>query len=94
MLWVDLLGEPEHAALTTQALLDAAWDCPELRETDRVEGWFPSRPAFLAPAIESAGLSRAEEPNGLSMLWLGDAIPTADVMRREFYYTMGDSDLF
>jgi hypothetical protein len=60
-----------------------------------LEGWFPSRPAWMVPVLESAGLKAAPEPQSLGVMCVPFRMADATArMRRSLYYTMGDSDLF
>jgi hypothetical protein len=60
-----------------------------------LDGWFPARPVWFDELLDRAGLERAPEPQGLSLMCVPFAMADAeDEMRARLYYTMGDSDLF
>ena len=61
----------------------------------RIEGWFPPRPRWFDRILVELGFRVAEEPNDLSVMCVTFQWPDAvDAMRRELFYSWGDSDLF
>lgn len=62
---------------------------------EKIEAWFPPRPAWFADVLQREGFVSAAEPQDLSLMCvpfvMGDATAR---MRKSLYYTMGDSDLF
>lgn len=61
---------------------------------ERIDGWFPARPAWLAPALEEI-FDSAPEPQDLSVMCVPFMVGNAtERMRQALYYTMGDGDLF
>ncbi len=91
LLWGDALFHPRHAG-AAGAVLAAARELPELRGAEAVAGWFPERPAFLAAELRRLGFVRQREPEGLGFIYLPDT--ETDPPLDDFYYTMGDGDLF
>lgn len=60
-----------------------------------IEGWFPPRPEWFDALLRDARFETHPEPQDLSVMCVPFALPDAtDRMRRELYYTYGDSDLF
>lgn len=66
-----------------------------LHGVGRIEGWFPPRPYWLHSLLGEAGLEIRPEPQDLSVMCVpfqwAEAVAA---MRRDLYYTWGDSDLF
>lgn len=60
-----------------------------------IEGWFPPRPQWFDALLRENGFETRAEPQDLSVMCVPFAMPDAtDRMRRDLYYTHGDSDLF
>ncbi|HEX9986500.1 MAG TPA: GNAT family N-acetyltransferase [Thermoanaerobaculia bacterium] len=61
----------------------------------RVDGWFPSRPAWFDIVLNDLGFTKQPEPQDLSLMCVpfveNHIVPR---MRQAMYYTWGDSDLF
>jgi hypothetical protein len=55
--------------------------------------WFPPRPAWWNEILQDIGFKREVEPNKLHFTILPDSEIKED-LKKYFYYTMGDSDLF
>jgi GNAT acetyltransferase-like protein len=60
-----------------------------------IEGWFPPRPQWLDTVLIELGFEVRPEPQELSLMCVPFAWPqVVEDMRRDLYYTWGDSDLF
>lgn len=94
LVWGDALFAPEHAR-GAALLLEQALGSTTGAGATRVEGWFPSRPAHFARALDAIGLPLVPEPHDLTVMCTpfraGDA---AARIARDLYYSFGDSDLF
>lgn len=94
LVWGDALVHPDHTE-TVGLLLDAAAAHPMARGARRVQGWFAPRPAWFGSVLDGLGFHIEPEPQDLGLMCVpwqqADAI---DLMRRDLYYTYGDSDLF
>lgn len=91
LLWGDALFHPRHVK-AAGAVLAAAREVPELQGTETVAGWFPERPPFLDGELRRLGFLSRPEPEGLGFIYLPDT--DANPPLGDFYYTMGDGDLF
>ena len=59
------------------------------------QGWFSSRPAWFASVLDGLGFRAEPDPQDLGLMCVPWREPDAAArMRRELYYTYGDSDLF
>jgi hypothetical protein len=87
----DLLVDPAH----TDAIDLVVRHLAALYPVEKIDGWFPDRPVWLAESLGKTGFRPQAEPQGLSLLslpfWWEEA---PQEMRLSLYYTMGDSDLF
>lgn len=93
LVWGDGLLDPRYPE-AGPALLEAALSGDTARGATSVETWAPERPQFWCTMLERAGFERVPEPNDLSIVYgaqrdeaIGDILP-------DWFYTMGDSDLF
>lgn len=94
LIWGDALVHPDHLD-TVGVLLDAAGAHPMARGARSVQGWFSSRPAWFAAALDSLGFRTEAEPRDLGLMCVPwQALDAATWIRRDLYYTYGDSDLF
>ena len=63
--------------------------------SQRIECWFPPRPFWFDRLLVELGFTLVGEPNDLSVMCVPfgwrDAV---EAMRRELFYSWGDSDLF
>jgi hypothetical protein len=94
LVWGDALVHPQHLS-SVNLLLDAAAAHPMARGARRAQGWFSTRPAWFASALVDLGFRREPEPQDLGLMcvpWQMNDAPAW--MRRDLYYTYGDSDLF
>jgi SAM-dependent methyltransferase len=107
--WGKLVGwgvfrRKDHVLLWGDALFDAT--CPQaaqvflsevIRRTaaNRIEGWFSPRPAWWTRVLKQMGFVVTEEPNKLAPCFKRFSRDFDTMMfENQFYYTMGDSDLF
>ena len=94
LIWGDALVHPDHAG-ALGLLLAAAGAHPIARGARHVQGWFSSRPAWFASVLDGLGFRTEPEPQDLGLMCVPWQEPdAAALMRRDLYYTYGDSDLF
>jgi hypothetical protein len=86
------------------ALFDRRW--PEAAEVllghvsevfkpHQIAGWFPPRPGWWDATLRQMEFESVREPQDLSVMCVPFTMPDATArMRKGFYYTMGDGDLF
>lgn len=64
-------------------------------DVDRIEGWFPARPAWFDAILRDLRFASPPEPQDLSVMCVPFVFEDASAaVGRELYYTWGDSDLF
>lgn len=94
IVWGDALYAPADiksvrstlAYLVTHPISDGA---------DFTECWFPQRPAWWDDILNRLGFRIETEPNKLHLTGpVFNDKNSPEVLRKYFYYTMGDSDLF
>lgn len=86
----DALIDPAHP----DAVEMAARHLVHVFPVKHLDGWFPPRPGWLAPAL-SRLFDLAQEPQDLSVMCVPfTRAEVVEEMRRSLYYTLGDSDLF
>jgi GNAT acetyltransferase-like protein len=91
LLLVDLFVDPDHADVIEAVVRHLA----AVYRVDLVEIWCPSRPAWMAEAVDSLRLVRSREPVDLGVMCVPFGDPDApERIARSLYYAMGDSDLF
>lgn len=94
LIWGDALVHPEHPD-AVGSLLRAAVTSPIGRDARRIQGWFSPRPTWFAAILDGLGFRIEPEPQDLALMCVPWQEPDAAAqMRRELYYTYGDSDLF
>ena len=94
LLWGDALVHPNHVG-SVKLLLEAAATHPMARGARSVQGWFSSRPAWFTTLLGDLGFTREPEPQDLGLMCVPWQLHDAGAaMRRDLYYTYGDSDLF
>jgi len=87
----DLLIDPEFPDALEVALRHVV----PAHGVDAIEGWFPPRPQWLDTILRDLGFETRPEPQDLSLMCVPFAWPSVvSHMRRDLYYTWGDSDLF
>ena len=61
----------------------------------RIEGWFAPVPVWWTEILQGIGFEAADEPNNLAPGFkIFETILSTDFFESNFYYSMGDSDLF
>ena len=93
LLWGDALvdaREPEAA----RRLLAHALAAPENAGVSAVAMWAAARPAWWRTRLLELGFAPRPEPDDLSFVVAPFELSDVNVLRRDLYYTMGDSDLF
>lgn len=94
LIWGDALFYPGCAGYV-RYMLSHLKKHPISTGADFIEGWFPSRPVWWDAILKDIGFSIEAEPNKLHLTGPVFNDPDApETLRKYFYYTMGDSDLF
>jgi hypothetical protein len=89
--WGDALFDPSHTAAIEVALRHVVPSLP----VDRIEAWFPPRPAWFEQVLGELSFERSGEPQDLSVMCVPFTWTTVvDRMREELHFAWGDSDLF
>jgi hypothetical protein len=89
--WGDALFDPQHPDAVEVLLRHVVPSYP----VDRIDGWFPRRPAWLDAILRDLQFESRPDPQDLSLMCVPFALPDATARIRErLYYTYGDSDLF
>jgi hypothetical protein len=89
--WGDALFDPGHIDAIEVMLRHVVPGYP----VEEVEAWFPPRPQWFHEELERLGFETKPEPQDLSLMCVPFEMTDAvERMRRELYYTMGDSDLY
>lgn len=92
--WVDGLIYPQYGHYA-RYILDYLKRHPIAKEASYIHCWFPSRPDWWDNILIELGFFHAQEPNDLHLS--GPIFTKSNserFLRSNFYYTMGDSDLF
>ena len=91
MRWGDALFDPRFEECLPMVLGHVA----AVHGSQRIECWFPPRPFWFDRLLVELGFTLVGEPNDLSVMCVPfgwrDAV---EAMRRELFYSWGDSDLF
>ena len=91
LVWGDALFDPKYSDAVEVLLRHVVPSYP----VERVEGWFPERPAWFDDVLRSLGFEQRADPQDLSVgcapFELAD---TPSRIAERLYYTFGDSDLF
>lgn len=94
LIWGDALFFPDCVGYVKQ-MLSHLKEHPLSTGADFIEGWFPSRPVWWDITLNEIGFTMEAEPNNLHLTGPVFNDPDApETLRKYFYYTMGDSDLF
>lgn len=92
LIWGDGLFEP-YDIESVRLLLARLLKDPYSQGIERVVGWFPERPSWWGKILKSLGFEKGQEPSNLHLT--GPINPAwLPMLRSDFYFTMGDSDLF
>jgi hypothetical protein len=94
IIWGDALFERGDLDSVKSALLFLRMN-PISSGAEFIECWFPPRPEWWDVALQSLGFRNESEPNNLRFC-IGNVLDddAPENVRKHFYYTMGDSDLF
>jgi hypothetical protein len=94
LIWGDALfrkGDSE----SVKVLLNHVSNHKVAHGTDTVECWFPPSPQWWGRTLEEIGFEKETDLNDLHFtLPIYHDLHTVEMIRRYFYYTIGDSDLF
>jgi len=94
LVWGDALFDARHPD-SVEVVLRHVVPLFHGDGVEHLEGWFPDRPRWFAEVLDSIGLVRASEPEGLALMCVPfEKARAADAMLEGLYYTRGDSDLF
>jgi hypothetical protein len=94
LIWGDALFKAGDSE-SVKALLKYVSAHKSARGAHTVECWFPPRPQWWNGTLEEIGFENKTEPNNLHFtLPIYRNLQTVEMIRRYFYYTIGDSDLF
>jgi hypothetical protein len=89
--WGDALFDPQHPDAVEVLLRHVVPSYP----VDRIDGWFPQRPAWFDAILRDLRFESPADPQDLSLMCVPFELPDATARIRErLYYTYGDSDLF
>jgi hypothetical protein len=94
IIWGDALFAP-GAFDCLKALLCRLREHPVSAGAEYIECWFPPRPSWWDSMLCQLGFLQEAEPSGLHFTSAVFNDPGAsETLRKHFYYTLGDSDLF
>jgi hypothetical protein len=91
LAWGDALFDPKYPEAVDVLLRHVVPSYP----VDRIDGWFPRRPAWFDGILRGMQFESRPDPQDLSLMCVPFDLPDASARIRErLYYTYGDSDLF
>jgi hypothetical protein len=91
LAWGDALFDPRHPEAVEVLLRHVVPSYP----VDRIDGWFPQRPAWFDAILRDLQFESRPDQQNLSLMCVPFELPDASARIRErLYYTYGDSDLF
>jgi len=91
LAWGDALFDPRYSHAVEVLLRHVVPAYP----VDRIDGWFPARPAWFDGVLRGLGFESRPDPQDLSLMCVPFDEPEASARISErLYYTYGDSDLF
>lgn len=94
LIWGDALFRKTTDVRTVRVMLDYVL-AHHFPGVSRVEAWFSPEPCWWTDLLRDIGFRATDEPNGLvSGVTFFDRSFSLSWIQRNFYYTMGDSDLF
>lgn len=93
MIWGDALFEP-HDIESVRIMFFHLLKSPYSQGVETVEGWFSLRPAWWNRILDSLGFDRGSEPSNLHFTGPITDLEALSMLKEDFFYTMGDSDLF
>lgn len=94
IIWGDALFAPGDI-MAVKSVFRLLLSHPLCKGAEFVEGWFPPRPHWWDTILQTLGFQFEPEPNDLHLtppVFTDGNIE--EVLKKDFYYTMGDSDLF
>ncbi|HXH41888.1 MAG TPA: hypothetical protein VNN08_24910, partial [Thermoanaerobaculia bacterium] len=91
LAWGDALFDPGYPEAVGVLLRHVVPSYP----VDRIDGWFPPRPAWFDGILQDMQFESRPDPLDLSLMCVPFDQPDASARIGErLYYTYGDSDLF
>lgn len=94
LIWGDALFYPDCEGYV-KYMLSHLKKHPISTGANFIEGWFPPRPVWWDIILNDIGFSIEAEPNNLHLTGPVFNDPDApETLKKYFYYTLGDSDLF
>ncbi|HET6516309.1 MAG TPA: hypothetical protein VFG09_14205 [Thermodesulfovibrionales bacterium] len=94
IIWGDALCRPKDADCV-KVLLAHLRRHQVSDGAEFIECWFPPRPLWFDAVLKELGFEIGNEPNGLHFVAPIVIEPQSpEMLKKYFYYTMGDSDLF
>jgi len=94
LIWVDALFDPKNREFV-QSILIYLCRHPIAEGVDFIECWFPQRPSWWDTVLHHLGFIMEKEPNNLHFTGpMFNDHNAPEMLRKYFYYTMGESDLF
>ena len=94
IMWGDALFAKNDIE-SVQAVITHLLDHSLSDGAECVEAWFPPRPGWWDKMLSKVGFSLAQEPRDLRFtITLSQDERVSGQLRKYFYYTIGDSDLF
>src|SRR4051812_10595798 len=91
LAWGDALFDPRYPQAVEVLLRHVVPSYP----VDRIDGWFPVRPAWFDAILRGMQFESKPDPQDLSLMCVPFELPDASArMADRLYYTYGDSDLF
>jgi SAM-dependent methyltransferase len=91
LIWGDALFDIKYPE--SLVFLLSALSCKYFSGVESVEGWFSPYPEWWNDWLKELGFQRVQEPNNLAPTFVVFD-KSFEELKRHFYYTMGDSDLF
>ena len=93
LLWGDALFDQNCPQAVSELLHQVIDDNGS--EINRIEGWFSPMPQWWTDILMRLNFRAQQEPNRLSPCFKHfDRSFSMEMLRQQYYYTMGDSDLF
>jgi hypothetical protein len=91
LVWGDALFDPQRPRALEVLLRHVV---PPYR-AQRIDAWFPARPAWFDQQLRELGFVSQPEPQDLTLMCVPFDVPDAPArIAARLYYTYGDSDLF
>jgi hypothetical protein len=91
LAWGDALFDPKYPLAAEVLLRHVVPSYP----VDRIDGWFPARPAWFHEILRGMQFESRPDPQDLSLMCVPFSVADASArIADRLYYTYGDSDLF